>query len=84
MTMAWIAKSNNREIDLAVAAWTGAHAYLRPGELVRLLWRWMVPGARSDRSRVSLFLHPSEVSRSSKTGEFDKTAIVDDHVLCEL
>ena len=81
MTMAFLERARGRDVDAAIAAWTGAHAYLRPGELGRLVFRWITIGVANDKGRAALLLHPAEGSRASKTGEYDETVVVDDPIL---
>ena len=81
MVMAYLERNRGRDVDAAIAAWTGAHAYLRPGELARLLFRWISMGSGSVQHHAALLLHPAEGSRASKTGEYDETVVVDDPVI---
>ena len=56
------------------------HLYLRPGELARIQWEWIVPAALGSRERgrqCSIVLHPSEEQVPSKVGLFDETLLVD-------
>lgn len=78
MTMAYLLRANGLPLDMALAVWLGVHAYLRPGEIARLQWQWLVLGVGQELGRASMVLHPVEESRSSKTGEFDETVIIDD------
>ena len=56
------------------------HLYLRPGELARIQWEWIVPAAAGSPEcgrQCSIVLHPSEELVSSKVGLFDETLLVD-------
>ena len=78
MTMAYLLRANGLPLDMALAVWVGVHCYLRPGEIARLQWKWLVLGVGTELGQASVVLHPVEESRSSKTGEYDETVIIDD------
>ena len=78
MTMMFLERGRGREVDSGLAAWLGAHAYLRPGELARLRFRLVSLGSGAGAKQAALLLHPHGGSRESKTGEIDKTVVVDD------
>ena len=63
------------------------HLYLRPGELMRVRFEWLIPAASGSGQvgkQMSLILHPQEEGVRSKTGVSDETLIIDDPnlVLC--
>ena len=62
MTMSIVCHSNNVALDPALAIWLAAHCYLRPGELVRLQWQYVVLGVGPEAGRASAVLHPTEQS----------------------
>lgn len=63
----------------ALAILVAYHAYLRPGELARVLWAMVHPPAAAAGGPrwVSILLHPAELGVSSKTRQFDETISVD-------
>jgi hypothetical protein len=72
----WQLRSRGRSLDTGVGLWLAFHAYLRPGELLRLKWRWVTPPAQP-RGNACLVLHPTEEEVVSKNGSWDDTVIVD-------
>ena len=83
MTMCFLCRAQGLAFDLPLSIWIGVHCYLRPGEICRMRWQYLVPGLGADACRASLVLHPAELSRSSKTGEFDEAVIIDDEGIVE-
>ena len=65
-------RSNGHDVDRAVEAWLGPHAFLRPGELARFSWEWVTSDGNGNPDRAAIVLHPVEESRS----------IVDRHHSC--
>ena len=66
--------------NLGLCVLVAHHLYLRPGELARITWDWIVPAASHSRERgrqCSIVLHPSEELVPSKVGVFDETLLVD-------
>ena len=56
------------DVDLAIGVWLGAHANLPPEELARISWEWVTSDG-------------NEESKASKTGQYDKTVILDNAAL---
>ena len=53
-------------------------AYLRPGEVVALRWRQLIPPEpAAGNDFAALLLHPFEAGKSSKTGGYDDTVPLD-------
>ena len=66
------AMSAARAVSLAMMA------YLRPGEVVALRWRQLVPPEpAAGNDFAALLLHPFEAGKSSKTGSYDDTVPLD-------
>ena len=66
---------------------TAHHLYLRPGELARIRWEWIVPAAAGSREvgkQISIVLHPSEELVASKVVVFDETLLVDQPELTQI
>ena len=56
----------------------GVSAYLRPGELVNLRGSQLVPPSKGGMtSSWGLSLHPQEMQKPSKTGQFNDTVLLD-------
>eukprot|EP00971_Amphidinium_carterae_P193901 3847205-Amphidinium_carterae.1 len=65
-----------KQRELALVLWLMVETYARPGELFRLSPQDVVPPMpRAGRAHkhVSIILHPREVGKTSKTGDFDET-----------
>ena len=66
--------------NVALCVVIAHHLYLRPGELARIRWEWIVPAATGSREcgrQCSVILHPSEELVPSKVGLYDETLLVD-------
>ena len=68
-------------MDLAVGAWLGAHACLRPRELARISWEWVTSDGNGNPNRAAVVLHPVEQSKASKTREHEETVMMDNAAL---
>ena len=77
MTVAWLLTSRGEPLDVALMLILAHHAYLRPGELRRVKWKYLTGGLGRQSARMALTLHPTELAKASKTGEFDETVILD-------
>ena len=69
------------EVAMAICAWVGFHAYLRPRELTGLRQQQLLKPGPLRVSRLkywSLNLHPQEFLVASKTGYWDETVELDD------
>jgi hypothetical protein len=66
------------EMAAARAVSLAMMAYLRPGEVVSLRWRQLVPPEPiAGNDCASLLMHPFEAGKSSKTGSYDDTVPLD-------
>ena len=77
MVVAYLLKNRGMPLDPAVMLALAFHCYLRPGELLRIQWRFVALGRGRHRGQFAVTLHPSELCRASKTGEFDETCMVE-------
>ena len=84
MTICYIRCTRNENFNPAIALLLAYHCYLRPGELARIRWEYLVPSKTSLGSRTVVTLHPIERAAKSKTGDFDETVEVDLGFLAEL
>ena len=66
-----------RAMDLAVGAWLGAHACLRPAEIQRMSWEWVSSDGNRNPDRAAVVRRPVEESKAFKMGEYDETVIID-------
>ena len=84
MVVAYHLDASGASLLPAAALILAHHCYLRPGELRNLTWRYIVPARRLGPPQAVITLHPAEMSRASKTGEYDETVVVDLVWLAEL
>ena len=82
MVMAELAILRGVPLEVATMTYLCHHCYLRPSELRRLTWGYLVPDQR--RPVMVLTLHPAELQASSKSGEYDETVVVDERWLVDL
>ena len=77
MSVAFLLHSKQQPMDAAIMMFLAHHCYLRPGELFRCKWRYLTRNASPSTQRMALTLHPAELQKPSKTGEFDETVVID-------
>ena len=81
-----LSTSNGRALPdhglrIGLAIMLSHHLYLRPGELMRVRFEWLIPAASGSGQvgkQMSVILHPQEEGVRSKTGVSDETLIIDD------
>ena len=84
MTVASLLQSRHMSLDPAIMLLVAHHCYLRPGELLRIRWKFPTSSLEPKLKRIAVTLHPTEASKSSKTGEYDETVIIDSPALVRI